>query len=271
MNTAEVLDFEPVLRLSKDLKNVSKILSKQEARYLVDTYYLIQDQRKRADNQIRAFTESGEPHDVIDWLSANTRTLENQIKRALDAFSSASEIGVWSRSVIGIGPVIAAGLIAHIDIEKAKTAGSIWRYAGLDPSLEWKKGEKRPWNASLKVLCWKIGESFVKVSGKEDSLYGRLYIQRKERDTELSEAGEYADYAIARASKVGKNTEAYKAYVQGKLPKGQIHARAKRYAVKIFLSHYHEKLWELTYGEAYPRAPYPIDRLGHVTKIEMLR
>jgi hypothetical protein len=44
-------------------------------------------------------------------------------------------------------------LLARIDIVKAPTAGHIWRYAGLDPTVRWNKGEKRPWNAGLKVLC----------------------------------------------------------------------------------------------------------------------
>ena len=96
--------------------------------------------------------------------------------------------------------MIAAGLEAHIDITRAPTVGHIWRYAGLDPTCEWRKGEKRPWNASLKTLCWKIGESFVKVSGKEKSLYGRLWKERKELEEKRNAAGEFADQAAERVN-----------------------------------------------------------------------
>ena len=114
----------------------------------------------------------------------------------------------------GVGPVIAAGLLAHIDITRANTAGSIWRFAGLDPTSEWKKGTKRPHNAALKTLCWKLGESFVKISGKEDSVYGKLYKERKAEESAKNERGEFADQAKQKLEKfkIGKTTDAYKAY-----------------------------------------------------------
>jgi len=144
------------------------------------------------------------------------------------------------------------------------TAGHIWRYAGLDPTVEWRAKEKRPWNAALKTLCWKIGESFVKVSNHPESLYGRLYLERKAQETSRNDNLEYRDQAVEKLKKfnIGKNTDAYKYYSIGKLPPGHIHARAKRYAVKIFLSHYHAKAYELEFGEK-PPAPYPIAIMGH--------
>ena len=56
---------------------------------------------------------------------------------------------------------ISAGLMANIDITKVQTAGQIQAFAGLDPTREWNKGEKRPYNARLKALCWKIGQCFI--------------------------------------------------------------------------------------------------------------
>lgn len=263
------MQLEPISKLTKDLKDAAITLSKAEARYLVDSYYQMQENRKRADNQVRALNESNEPHAVIAWLAANNRGLENQIRRALDAYSASIPIGAWSREVVGIGPVIAAGLIAHIDITQAPTVGHIWRYAGLDPTNSWEKGEKRPWNASLKTLCWKVGESFVKVMNREDAFYGHILKQRKEYEVQRNEAGELADQARAKLEKyrIGRTTDAYKHYSQGRLPPAHIHARAKRYAVKLFLSHWHERAYEFEYGVK-PPAPYPISILGHAHKIE---
>src|SRR6185436_14373220 len=104
--------------------------------------------------------------------------LEKQVMRALAAFSSNHPVGKWAESIVGIGPVLSAGLLAHINVRKCgcqvyrdmkpipihdcpglATAGHIWRYAGYDPTVTWEKGQKRPWNARLKVICWKIGES----------------------------------------------------------------------------------------------------------------
>ncbi len=258
------MQLEPIQRLTKDIKEASVTLSRLEARYLVDSYYQMQENRKRADNQVRALNESEEPHAVIDWLAAQNRTLENQVKRALDAYSAASVIGQWSRTVKGIGPVIAAGLLAHIEIGKAPTVGHIWRFAGLDPTMKWGKGEKRPWNASLKTLCWKIGESFVKVSGDEDAFYGQVYKSRKEQEIGKNESGDFADQAerILTEKKLGKDTVARQRYEQGQLPDAHIHARAKRYAVKLFLSHWHEVAYCDATGNA-PPLPYPIAMMGH--------
>lgn len=261
--------LEPVIRLTKDIKEASRVLSKQEARYLVDSYYQVQEYRKATANQCRIMDESGEPHEVLDWFLNNNEILESQIKRALDAYTSADPIGQWCKSIMGIGPVIAAGLLAHIDIEKAPTVGHIWSFAGLDPRAEWKKGEKRPWNAKLKVLCWKIGQSFVKVSNNEKDIYGHIYRERKEYEVAKNENGEYADQAKAKLEKfkIGKDTDAYKSYSVGKLPPAHIDQRAQRYAVKLFLSHLHEVWYTHHFGVAPPN-PYPIAILGHAHKID---
>ena len=259
----------PLQKFTRDMVKAGEALSTGEARFLVDSYYTMQEGRIRSNNQIRALTESGAPHDILQWLSVENRVLEESIKLALDIYSLTHPFGSRMRNVVGVGPVIAAGLLAHIDITRATTAGAIWRYAGLDPTSEWKKGEKRPFNASLKTLCWKLGESFVKVSGNEKSLYGKLYRERKEIELAKNEAGDFADQAKAKLEKfnIGKTTDAYKAYSKGKLPPAHIHARAKRYAVKMFLAHLHEIWYEMETGEKAP-VPYVMAHAGHTHKIE---
>lgn len=261
----DVAVIEPLQRLDRDLRKAARTLSPAEARYMVDLYYQVQEYRKRAANQDRAMTESGEPHDLVKWVFGAMHTLENDIKRALDEYSDSQLPGRWARSIVGIGPVISAGLLAHIDIEKAPTVGHIWRFAGLDPTVTWEKKTKRPWNAQLKVLTWKIGESFVKVCNNDQDIYGHIYVTRKELEQARNQQGLYAEQAasVLAAKRIGKDTEAYKAYSQGFLPPAHIHARAKRYAVKLFLAHYHHVAYECRYG-AQPPKPYVIEHLGHV-------
>ena len=79
------LDLTPVIRLTKDLKNAARTLSDDEARFLVDAYYAMQDDRIRAAHQHRSLTESGEPADVMTWLLDQREILEKQVARALDA------------------------------------------------------------------------------------------------------------------------------------------------------------------------------------------
>lgn len=316
-------ELEPVIeRLNRDTLEAARHMSADEARYLVDTYYQRQDDRKRAANQTRATDDSGEPNRVIEWLTGQSDALETRIRSLLDAYSGAQPIGQWARNIVGIGPVIAAGLMAHIDINRAPTVGHIWRFAGLDPTSEWigrkaadamvkevitgnmttdeampilaqragmkpdilrkfaqqyagegkkigaasvaKALARCPWNAQLKVLCWKIGESFVKVSGHPKDIYGHVYLDRKAYESAKNEAGDYAAQAEAKLVKfkIGKDTEAYSHYSKGRLPPAHIHSRAKRYAVKLFLAHYHGELYRLTFGKE-PPLPYPIAHLGH--------
>jgi hypothetical protein len=257
-----------VQRLRRDLVKAASSLSIDEARFLVDAYYQIQENRKTAGNQVRAVAESDEPHEVLRWLFGQNATVEGQIKRALDSWTDSLPAARWAKSIVGIGPVISAGLAAHIDVTRSNTVGHIWRFAGLDPTVEWKKGEKRPWNAALKTLCWKIGESFVKVSGREDDFYGKLYLHRKQYEQARNDSGQLADQAARKLERfnIGKTTDAYKAYAAGKLPPAHIHARAKRWAVKLFLAHYHHVAWTLETGTPPPK-PYVISVLGHADMI----
>jgi len=258
--------MEPIIeRLTKDVRKAAADLTDTEARYLVDLYYQIQDFRKASANQVTAMKKAEEPIAVLKWSTETMERVESEIRYWLDKYTDRQHMGVWSKAICGIGPVISAGLLAHIDIKKAPTVGHIWRFAGLDPTLEWKKGEKRPFNAGLKTLCWKIGESFVKVSGNDKDVYGKVWAARKKWETERNESGAYAAQAKYKLEKfkIGKNTDAYAAYSQGKLPPGHIHARAKRYAVKLFLSHWHAEAYRHEFGKE-PPLPYPIAHLGHV-------
>jgi hypothetical protein len=262
--------LEPaVQRLTADLKTAARKLSDREARYLVDLYYQWQRNRIRAGHQERALTEAAEPAVVFDFVQGQAEALENQIRRALQYYVEDHPVGGWLIAQAGIGPIIAAGLLAHIDIRKAPTVGHIWRYAGLDPTMRWEKGQKRPWNAALKLVCWKAGQSFVKVSNKETAVYGAVYRERKALEVERNNAGLFADQAKAalEAKRFGKDTEAFKHYEQGRLPPARLELRAQRYAVKLFLSHLHHVWWRWETGTD-PVKPYVITHMQHAHYIE---
>jgi hypothetical protein len=312
----------PVIeRLSKDLLAAAKTMTVVEARFLVDAYYIAQDDRKRSFNQVNALVGSSEPHAFLQWYANQNKILEGQLKKGLGIYSESSPLGRWCLSQVGVGPVIAAGLLAHIDLDKAPYVSSAWRYAGLDPTLEWlgrakaeelvnsvmgkantveaghivsiatqthRKVEsiqllateengsvtkraliaglaKRPWNADLKVLCWKIGQSFLKLSKREDCYYGKIFLKRWEYEKEKNMRGEYAiaAKAVLDRKKIGRTTDAYKAYSAGMLPPAHILQRSLRYAVKHFLSDYVVKGLEFA-GKPIP-VPYAIAHLeGHL-------
>ena len=318
--------LELIGRMTKDiLKNIGSdpaLMTKDEIRFLVSSYYGVQDLRKLLGNRIGALKKQDEAASMFAFVLNGVQTTEKNIQVMLATASGGRQIGQWAESIRGIGPVISAGLLAHIDITKAPTVGHIWRFAGLDPTLDWLgrekssklikdltgstggvvteeqfaqiateanrkadtlmeqvqrfadstgKGDyhtkdniiktlsKRPYNAELKLIAWKAGESFVKVSNHELDVYGHVYASRKMWETQNNEAGKYAEQAAVKLERVGRSTDAYKSYVLGKLPPAHLHARAKRYAVKLFLSHWHHVAYELEYGTPPPK-PYILDR-----------
>ncbi len=257
--------LDPIIRLTKDLKDASKLLGQRDARYLVDLYYQIQENRIRASGQVRAtineVAEQVEPNALIRWVADNFRTIENDIKRALGPYVMSKRVGRWAMSQRGIGPVIGAGLLAHIDITKSPHVSSLWRFAGQDPTSVWEKGQVRPWNARLKNLCWKVGQSMIKQQGRE-SLYADLFRQRKDLEVERNEKLLFKDQAAEGLKRVGKGTEAYTWYKKGMLPPGRLNLRAMRKSTKMFLSHYWAVAYECHYDKK-AENPWIIAHGGH--------
>jgi len=253
--------------LNRDVRQMEVILDRRSARELVNLYYDLQKSRLAYNNQVRDLKKAESPHELLDYYSNVFHMLEKSLVGPLDNFGDQYTVGRWAKSQYGIGPVITAGLIAHIDIQKAPTAGSIWRFAGIDPTLKWNKGEKRPFNGQLKTLTWKIGQSFMKFHNNENCFYGHLYKMDKERRTAKNEAGDYADFAkeILTTKNWGNNPT--RAHLEsGKLPPAQIDAQARRFSAKIFLSHYHAVAYQDFHGVPAPR-PYIIEHGGHVHEI----
>ena len=166
-------------KLSKDAGN----LTKEQVRYLVDTYYRTQHMRIAAQAQIRELQkettrriaevrrktqedikeleklgrsnekslqniyeeqerlekqiQSVRDNDVLKFLENSQNISERNIQKILDKVTDTTAAGRWAKSIIGIGPVIAAGLTAYIDITKAQTVGAVWSFAGVDPRIAW--------------------------------------------------------------------------------------------------------------------------------------
>jgi len=317
--------------IARDLRK-AQTLGQREARFLVDTYYSMQQNRIREYNRMDGMEKDNEPNEIIGFVADMFCLLEKDILyKTLDHYSQSSELGQWARSIKGIGPVLAAALLAYIDITKVETAGAIWRFGGIDPTLEWfgekqanaliaqvigdkkdilpedvyligekirrkpeslekvkrfietassKKGDKapskpwsmemlkkvlvtRPYNAKLKVILYKVGEQFVKLSSNEGSFYGGHYAKWKAKLVNKNESGgfkERADQKLAE-KKIGKTTDAYKCLKKGMLAPDHINKMAKRKAIQLFIAHYFEQGRKFA-GLPVPK-PYPIAHLDH--------
>jgi hypothetical protein len=318
--------------VNEDVKEAVENLTLDSIRFLVSMYYTYQKPRIAFTQQRNHLSDEEQGNLTISSFSKLSMSCERFIQTVMEHFSHVHPITAWCVANRGVGPVLSAGLLAHIRILNDKgdvicpTVGHIWSFAGWDPTRKWissenartaikrqgfepsslklidreaidkivedlggdrrilfglrnpKEGEeirvkdlyntlvKRPHNAEFKKLCFKLGESFMHVSGHEERNYGHIYRERKEFETEKNANGDYADQAALHEKRVGASTEARKWYKKGMLPPGHIHARAKRYAVKIFLAHLHEVMYRY-YVKAAPPKPYPIVHLGHAHEI----
>lgn len=239
-------------------------LSAAELRLLVSNYYQAQEMRKRMDMQMRHLGDK-QPLPISTFASEAFADIEEQIKNAFGKLLTSPQ-AQWCLAQRGIGPVLTAGFLAHIDIHKAATAGAIVRFAGLDPSLKWEKGQKRPFNADLKQLTWHAGQCFMKQSNDPDCFYGRLYRKRKEREIIRNEAGGNAEKAAIFKVSPGATKAVKDKLAEGRMPDFNIDARARRYAVKIFLSHLHF-IWFFHEFKRLAPLPYAIEHAGHVHEI----
>ena len=259
-----------ILQSRADIREAAKLMGREEIGYLVNSFYEVQEFRKSADNMSRSMVKDGRPNQFVAWLGVSQHSVENDIEAALKAYVFSREEGVatWAMQQHGIAHILTAGLLSQIDIERCYTAGHLWSFAGLNPAAEWKKGKRRPWNAFLKSLCWKIGDSFVKHRGSDDCVYGHIYAARKHDEAQRNEAGEFADQArAALAKKNFRDTATRECYESGKLPLGRIDLRARRIAVKLFLAHYHDVATWYAKGHRAP-TPYAIAHMGHVDMLE---
>jgi hypothetical protein len=243
-------------------------LKANEIGEMVELYYDCQHTRIQHANKDR--TEP--PSELAQWLDfwnhAGETVIQGALKRWVESDDSPAECK-WAYDQIGIGPVIASGLAAHIDVVKAPSISAVWKFAGLAPGYDRKvKGQKLPYNARLKVLCWKASESFVKVSAKEGATYGKLYAEFKREEIARNESGKYAAAAARElTAKKIRDKETRAKLEAGRLTDAHLHARAKRRAVKVFLGKY----W--TVGRESRGLPirecYAIGVMGHDGKINL--
>ena len=158
----------------------------------------------------------------------------------------------------------------HVALIAAKTQ---WSYSHIrdrawdDKKEKWSKANiisacsMVPYNKELKSFCYLLGEQFHWNCNNDQSLYGTLFSERKALEEKRNAEGAFSDQASNKLDKlISKDTNAYKAYSEGKLPTAHINNRAKRWAVKIFISHLFEEMYRVEYGEKPPRY-YSLEKL----------
>lgn len=437
------LEVEAMVKPNRnDMKKDIIVMNKDEIRFLVDYYYQKQDDRKTKFNQLRAVSDGSDigeqnSNTALHWLATNMKREEEEIKKMLDVWTDSTPVGRWMKEIIGIGPVITAGIMSYFDISKAQHPARFYSYAGLntynnpwlgkekatklanniysqiktemveeekelkelcgksferiqksmirlskefikpgdievlfmvirdDEDLEVTDKQKKaidsftsisshsdviehfediididgftlfealchyfnnpnivsgytrklvcnktnrnisvvdnglrvthmpppnkkdakpkkpthyiksdlikylskpPYNSQLKTLCWKIGDSIVKRSNFEFSLYGRLYKERKALETYRNERGMFAEQAKRELeTKNFEKKDVIAIYESGRLTPSHIDNRARRWVEQIFITH----VFEIMYMDFYKKAPPKIYALANEDKLAL--
>lgn len=209
-------------------------------RTLVDLRNQMQKTRIAFGNRLSAVQRGSDDGDenVLAFWEERFEKLENaaegQIKDAVRNNRMVHDM----TEVRGVGLLLAAKIWCMIDMSKAPTISSLWRYAGygLNEAGERdrpRKGEKLVYNAKLRVALFTLAESFLRAS----SPYRDVYDTAKQKYQETRK-----DWT-----------------------KIHIHLASMRKMIKVYLAHYYEHAREL---EGLPiREPYVFEKLGHTAKL----
>lgn len=190
--------------ISRKFNSVS--LTDESLIELVHLYYQVQNIRDSISNFESDF----------NIYSSYFYLVEESITNIFQDHNARSTTGTWAISQEGVGQAMSAALLCLVDIDKCPTVSNLWRFAGLDP-------KHTKWNPLVKNIAWKIGMSFQSISSK-DTFYGNIFNSDLTRRKDLNEKGNYAFSEDPTNEKISD---------------ARLEAQARRYATKIFLSHWH--------------------------------
>lgn len=163
----------------------------------------------------------------------------------------------WFSRVKGVGKENIGKIVGLVDINRAPTISSLWKFAGYSvesgKAPKRAKGEKLTYNSQLRSMCWRLGTSLMKAGGK---FYGYYSSEKQAYIDRYESAGIKIVPATSLPKVKGKRTE-----TENIISQGHVHNQALRKMIKLFLA----CLW-LTWREAegLPMTnPYTIDQLKH--------
>ena len=149
----------------------------------------------------------------------------------------------WLKSIKGISHLLSAQIISYIDIKKFKQVSSLWHYCGMHVNNgiapKRMKGSKIDWNPQMRMICYKISDSFIK---QRTPKYRDIYDKEKKKQLMLLETKDNLKPTnIKSKKKREETTELVKPINHLSPPKSKLHVenRARRKAVKEFLKDFY--------------------------------
>lgn len=246
--------------LRRDAKIAAEKMSGREVAYITSLYLMFLKNRVAAQGRIRTLPH--DPNFALSYIMNIFEQNEEESRQILTAYTDAHPIAKEMKKIKGIGSIISAGYVSHVNMDRVVYFGQVLSYGGYCPNKVWKKGEKRPYNMDFRSVLIHAGRSFLFSSGYPDSYFGAHYRINRQVITDRNETGYYKPMAKAKLEKFNyrKETAAYKAYTEGKLPPAHIVALARFKCVSLFVGIVHD-YWSRQLGRSV--IPYPFAYLGH--------
>jgi len=201
----------------------------------------------------------------LDVFTALEKQLDADIKDAVKDLPIYEEMS----NLKGIGPMLAAKMIAMIDINQANTVSGLWKYCGYGVGEYWVNGDgkiKAPKHGiqyidKQRVRVTPEPEPGWKLQELRDRPVEKFLLcyNKRLKTTLYLVAGSFMKCGSPYRAIYDKAKVHYETTTDW--TKGHIHRAATRKMIKIFLSHLWER-WRILEGLPTRRA-YVLEQLGH--------
>lgn len=229
---------------------------------LVDATLAIEKLRVSSEVRQTHLALQGRTDPETDELHRRLEDLEDYVDGRIAHLIQSHPAYYWFSRVKGVGKENIGKVVAPVNIERADTISSLWKFAGFSvedgKAPKRAKGDKLSYNSQLRSMCWRLGSSLLRGKGE----FYAYYINEKEK---YRQRYQNQGIEIVPATKLPKKDG--KRYEPGDMiSEGHVHNQAMRKMIKLFLA----CLW-LTWREAEglpATKPYAIEKLGHNSFID---
>lgn len=216
--------------------------------------------------------------EILPLIRARTQIIKSRegLERELELLVLDLPVVEWLTKINGVGVGSLAAIIGQTgNLWNYPTVRKLWKRLGLGVGDDGRRQRNVPgsseterllngYNGERRSVVWNVGTSIMfaqsarvdKTTGeikREAGPWRKIYDDRRAYEEAKNDKGDYAAFAemLLKTSGVGKTTESYKAYSQGRLPKAHLKNRAQRFMEKQFIKQLWLE-WRKSMGDAKP-------------------
>jgi len=169
---------------------------------LVNTKLAIQKQRVASEVRQTHLAKQGKRDAETDEVHRRLENLEDYVDGRIAEHIERHPAYPWFSRVKGAGNEVMGNVVGLIDIEKANTISSLWKFAGRAPedgkAPKRQKGKKLSYNSQLRTMTWRLAVSILKAGLRQKCAEcGHLFGSRHEECPKCSST-EFSQVAVSK-------------------------------------------------------------------------